>query len=78
MKEVIEKVGPERISTIVSDNAANIKKAKEIITKEYPKIKIFDMYYIIQVIEAFYHIYCLESFHRPTDVPVFALREQAN
>jgi hypothetical protein len=39
IKEVIEKVGPERISAIVSDNAANVKKAREIITEEYPKIE---------------------------------------
>ena len=39
MKEFIEKVGPKRISAIVSDNAANVKKARKIITEEYPKIE---------------------------------------
>lgn len=39
IEDVIENVGPNRISAIVSDNAANIKKAREIITKKYPKIE---------------------------------------
>ncbi|CAG8536260.1 19654_t:CDS:2 [Rhizophagus irregularis] len=30
----------------------------------------------LQVIEASRHIYGLESFHKPTDVPVFALHAQ--
>jgi hypothetical protein len=39
IEEVIEKVGPNRISAIVSDNAANVKKAREIITEKYPRIE---------------------------------------
>jgi hypothetical protein len=39
IEEVIEKIGPNRISAIVSDNAANIKKARAIINEKYPKIE---------------------------------------
>ena len=39
IEEVIENIGPNRISAIVSDNAANIKKAREIITEKYPRIE---------------------------------------
>ena len=39
IEEVIKKVGPNRISAIVTDNAANIKKAREIITEKYPRIE---------------------------------------
>ena len=39
IKEVIENIGPNRISAIVSDNATNIKKAREIITEKYPRIE---------------------------------------
>jgi len=38
IEEVIENIGPNRISAIESDNAANIKKAREIITEKYPRI----------------------------------------
>src|SRR5271167_1348992 len=39
IEEVIKKVGPNRISAIVSDNVANVKKAREIISKKYPRIE---------------------------------------
>lgn len=39
IEEVIEKIGSDRISAIVSDNAANIKKARAIINEKYPKIE---------------------------------------
>ena len=39
IEEVIENVGPNRISAIISNNAANIKKAREIITEKYPRIE---------------------------------------
>jgi len=39
IEEVIVKVEPNRISAIVSDNAANVKKAREIITEKYPRIE---------------------------------------
>ena len=39
IEEVIEKIGPDWISAIVSDNAANIKKARAIINEKYPKIE---------------------------------------
>ena len=37
--EIIKKVGPNHFSAIVSDNAANIRKAREIINEKYPKIE---------------------------------------
>jgi len=39
IEEVIKKVGPDWISAIVTDNAANVKKAREIITEKYPRIE---------------------------------------
>ncbi|GBC49830.2 zinc finger BED domain-containing protein 4-like [Rhizophagus irregularis DAOM 181602=DAOM 197198] len=39
IEEVIKKVGFERIFAIVSDNAANIRKARKIINEKYPKIE---------------------------------------
>ncbi|GBB92851.1 hypothetical protein RclHR1_20670001 [Rhizophagus clarus] len=39
IKNVIKKVGPDQISAIVSDNAANIKKARAIIHEKYLKIE---------------------------------------
>jgi replicative superfamily II helicase len=39
IEEVIKKVGPERISAIVSDNAANVRKARAIINEKYPNIE---------------------------------------
>src|SRR5947207_600290 len=39
IEEIIEKVGPERISAVVSDNAANIRKARTIINQKYPTIE---------------------------------------
>ena len=39
IEEVIENIGPNQISAIISDNAANIKKAREIITEKYPRIE---------------------------------------
>jgi hypothetical protein len=39
IEEVIKKIGSNRISAIVSDNAANVKKAREIIHEKYPRIE---------------------------------------
>ncbi|EXX62953.1 hypothetical protein RirG_156900 [Rhizophagus irregularis DAOM 197198w] len=39
IEDVIEKIGPNRISAIVSDNAANVKKARAIISEKYPRIE---------------------------------------
>ena len=39
IEEVIKRVGPEHFSAIVSDNAANVRKAREIINQKYPKIE---------------------------------------
>ena len=39
-----------------------------------PTIDPFLILFQLQVIETFHHIYGLESFQKPTDVPVFALR----
>lgn len=37
--EVINKVGCDRFAAIVSDNAANVKKARELVQKDFPKIQ---------------------------------------
>ena len=37
--KIIKEVGPDRFSAIVSDNAANVKKAREIINEKYPTIE---------------------------------------
>jgi hypothetical protein len=39
IEEVIEKIGSNRIAAIVSDNVANIKKARAIINEKYPLIE---------------------------------------
>ena len=39
IKEVINKVGKEKFSAIVSDNASNVKKAREMIQEEFPSIQ---------------------------------------
>ena len=39
IKEVIEKIGPNKISAIVSDNAANVRNARRIIQEKYPNIE---------------------------------------
>lgn len=39
IEEIIIKVGSDQFSAIVSDNAANVKKAREIIHDKYPKIE---------------------------------------
>ncbi len=39
IEEIINKVGSSRFSAIVSDNAANVKKAREIIHNKYPNIE---------------------------------------
>jgi len=38
IKEVLENIGPNKISAIVSDNASNMVLAKNIIAKEFPHI----------------------------------------
>ena len=37
--EVIEKVGPNKISAMVSDNASNVRLAREILQEKYPNIE---------------------------------------
>jgi hypothetical protein len=39
IKEVINKVGKEKFSAIVSDNASNVIKAREMIQEEFPSIQ---------------------------------------
>ena len=39
IEEIIHKVGSDQFSAIVSDNAANVKKAREIVHEKYPKIE---------------------------------------
>ena len=39
IKDVIDSIGSERIATIVSDNVANVRKAREIIVNEFPSIQ---------------------------------------
>ena len=37
--EVIEKIGPNKISAIVSDNASNVRNARQILEEKYPNIE---------------------------------------
>jgi hypothetical protein len=39
IEEAIEDIGANRISAVVSDNAANVKNARKIIHEKYPKIE---------------------------------------
>lgn len=39
IKDVINSIGSKRIAAIVSDNAANVRKAREIIVNEFPSIQ---------------------------------------
>ena len=39
IKEVINSIGSNKFSAIVSDNARNVKKARELINKEFPSIQ---------------------------------------
>lgn len=39
LKQIIDNIGADRISAIVSDNAANVRNARQIIHNEYPKIE---------------------------------------
>ena len=39
IKKVIDRIRNEKFSAIVSDNAANVKKAHEIIKEEFPSIQ---------------------------------------
>ena len=36
IKKIIDKIGARKFSAIVTDNASNVRLAREIITKEYP------------------------------------------
>jgi len=48
IKDVIDSIGSERIAAIVSDNAANVRKAREIIVNEFPSIQ--NVWYITHCI----------------------------
>ncbi|PKC53028.1 hypothetical protein RhiirA1_316561, partial [Rhizophagus irregularis] len=37
--EVIDKIGPNKISAVVSDNASNVRNARKIIEEKYPNIE---------------------------------------
>lgn len=37
--EVIEKIGSNKISAIVSDNASNVRNARKILQEKYPNIE---------------------------------------
>jgi hypothetical protein len=39
VKEILNRIGPSKFATIVSDNGANVRKAREIIQTKYPRIK---------------------------------------
>ena len=39
IQKVIEKIGPNKISAIVSDNAANVRNARKILHEKYPNIE---------------------------------------
>jgi hypothetical protein len=37
--EILNKVGPEKFSAIISDNGSNVRKARDIIVNKYPSIE---------------------------------------
>ena len=39
VEEILNRIGPSKFAAIVSDNGANVRKAREIIQTKYPKIK---------------------------------------
>lgn len=39
IEKIIENIGPDRISAIVSDNAANVRNARALINEKYPQIE---------------------------------------
>jgi hypothetical protein len=39
IEKIIENIGPDRISAIVSDSAANVRNARALINKKYPQIE---------------------------------------
>ena len=39
VEEILNRISPSKFATIVSDNGANVRKAREIIQTKYPKIK---------------------------------------
>jgi hypothetical protein len=39
IEDVIKEIGVDRISAVVSDNAANVKNTRKIIHERYPKIE---------------------------------------
>ena len=39
IEAILENIGPERVSAIVSDNAANVRNARVLITEKYPNIE---------------------------------------
>lgn len=39
IKDIINLVGSEKFSAIVSDNASNVRRAREIINEEFPSIQ---------------------------------------
>ena len=38
IKKIIDKIGVKKFSAIVTDNASNVRLAREIVTKDYPSI----------------------------------------
>lgn len=39
LEEILNRIGPSKFGTIVSDNGSNVRKAREIIENKFPKIK---------------------------------------
>lgn len=38
IKKIIEKIGAKKFNAVVTDNASNVRLAREIISKEYPSV----------------------------------------
>ncbi|PKY33044.1 hypothetical protein RhiirB3_451667 [Rhizophagus irregularis] len=67
IEDVIEKIGPNRISAIVSDNAANVKKARAIISEKYPRIEnVQCISHCINLVtyNIIYHIFADQLLHK--------------
>jgi hypothetical protein len=39
VSEIIDKIGPNKISAVVSDNASNVRNARQLIQQKYPNIE---------------------------------------
>ncbi|RIA78711.1 hypothetical protein C1645_842544 [Glomus cerebriforme] len=73
MEEIIEQIGPEKFSAIVSDAEANIQNAHKIITEKYPNILNLQVDYSSILPQAVLTILRSHTFFDDVRVLAFAL-----